>query len=288
MKRPAFYILLSLLALVILFESAQQLFYLRRYDLAADVHFLDIVQLQTIRWLIWALLGVPLFYFVRKINAGEASYWSRFFRYSLLISGLVITAIILVAIYEYDWSEGYQSEFFFGEFVTFFLFQKTPFFTLGYIALIWVLSLYWENERLQVQVKKLADLLAENEDLVHQLPSRPQPNEQLLTVKSGGKYQVVRLQTIEYLEADDYCVNIHLEDGKKYVMRITLKALEEKLPEQFIRIHRKYIVHLKYVTAFDPEEQRLLLQSTSSLAVSKSKLKLVRTYFAGEQIRSAD
>lgn len=83
MKRPAIYILLSLLALVILFESAQQLYYLRRYDLAADVHFLDIVRRQTIRWLIWALLGVPLFYFVRKINAGQGGYWSRFLQFLL-------------------------------------------------------------------------------------------------------------------------------------------------------------------------------------------------------------
>ena len=148
-----------------------------------------------------------------------------------------------------------------------------------------MISLYRENERLQVEVKKLSDLLAENKEIVASLPVQPKPHEQLLTVKSGGKYQVVRLQTIEYLEADDYCVNIYLEDGKKYVMRIALKALEAQLPEQFMRIHRKYIVQLSYVTAFDLEAQQLLLQSQTSLAVSNSKLKVIRAYFAGEQLR---
>jgi DNA-binding LytR/AlgR family response regulator len=52
-----------------------------------------------------------------------------------------------------------------------------------------------------------------------------------------------------YIESIDDYVRIHLE-GKKPVMTLsTLKAIEEKLPANFIRIHRSYIVPLNKITA---------------------------------------
>ncbi|MFK8165085.1 MAG: LytTR family transcriptional regulator DNA-binding domain-containing protein [Lewinella sp.] len=103
MNRKAIATVLGLIVLVILFETLQQLYYVRKFELAEDVHFLFLLQRQVYRWLIWLTMAAPL--------------------------------------------------------------------------------------------------------------------------------------------VDDYCVNIHLADGRKYVMRKSLKALQEKLPGHFMRVHRKYIMN---------------------------------------------
>ena len=80
---------------------------------------------------------------------------------------------------------------------------------------------------------------------------------------------MVRLEIdqILYIEADRnysriFCTN------KEYVVAVTLKAMETKLPEHyFFRIHRSYVVNLAHI---DEVAETHLVIARKALPVSKS------------------
>lgn len=74
-----------------------------------------------------------------------------------------------------------------------------------------------------------------------------------LFVKDGNKLVQIHLKQLQYIKAESNYVMLHL-DGKKIMSLITMKELEEKLPSNFIRIHRSYIVNLKYLDSISPDE----------------------------------
>lgn len=64
-----------------------------------------------------------------------------------------------------------------------------------------------------------------------------------LPIKTGEKIILLRFEKIAYLEANDKYVNVFMEDGQKYLTDQTLTALEEKLPSQFLRVQKSYIIN---------------------------------------------
>lgn len=58
----------------------------------------------------------------------------------------------------------------------------------------------------------------------------------------------VQITDIIYIESLDNYLKIHLLHQKPLVVRMTMKAILEKLPnDEFIRVHRSFIVALKYI-----------------------------------------
>jgi two-component system, LytTR family, response regulator len=62
----------------------------------------------------------------------------------------------------------------------------------------------------------------------------------------GQTRKFISIDAIMYLEGESNYAYIHCLGKKEYVA-VGLKKWEERLPEKFIRIHRKYLVNLKYV-----------------------------------------
>jgi len=104
-----------------------------------------------------------------------------------------------------------------------------------------------ETERLEKAVNKLKKLeLNSNytiplELLMSQLKIRK--DIKTLTVKIGDKILLVKLQDLAFIEAEDKYVFLHTVDGNKNLTDFTISALEEKLPEQFIKINRGTIIN---------------------------------------------
>jgi len=66
-----------------------------------------------------------------------------------------------------------------------------------------------------------------------------------LFVKSEYKIRKISLADILYIEGLREYVKIHQKDEKPILSLISMKALEEKLPQdQFMRVHRSFIVNL--------------------------------------------
>jgi len=110
-----------------------------------------------------------------------------------------------------------------------------------------------EAERLDITIQKLQRLNKnEQEDNIRkfiQLAEKLKPQNELtsLSVKIGDKILLIRLSEIVYFEADEKYVTIQTYEKGKYITDLTLKILEDKLPTNFVRVQRAFIVNKNYV-----------------------------------------
>lgn len=130
-----------------------------------------------------------------------------------------------------------------------------------------------EPERLEKTVKKLWQTLPQ--------PTAPLPLETLmkqlmvkkdiktLTVKIGDKILLIKLEDIIYIEAEEKYVFLHTADGKKHLTDFTIVGLEEKLPEQFIRIHRSIIINTEHIKEIRRGFNGALIFMMDNAAISK-------------------
>lgn len=76
-----------------------------------------------------------------------------------------------------------------------------------------------------------------------------------VVVKDNGKVKIIPTTHIRYLEAADDYVKIHTADGV-FLKNKTMGFFEETLEAQnFIRIHRSYIINVQLITRIDPYEK---------------------------------
>lgn len=72
------------------------------------------------------------------------------------------------------------------------------------------------------------------------------------TVRVGDRLRAFRFDEIDWIEADEYYVKLHIGD-KTLLARSTMNALEVLLPPaRFVRIHRSTIVNLDRVVELEP------------------------------------
>ena len=97
-----------------------------------------------------------------------------------------------------------------------------------------------------------------------------------LFVKTGTKIDVVPVDTIIKIEAQDDYVEIHTAD-KKYLKNDTMNYLERVLSKQvFSRVHRSHIInisHIQKIEKYGKESHIVILKDGSNVNVSKSRIK---------------
>lgn len=90
------------------------------------------------------------------------------------------------------------------------------------------------------------------------LLSISESSERQLMLNSDYKKVAISIDTILYIESIDNYVQAHLSDGSTILSKISLKSVEEQLPEnEFIRIHRSYLVARSRITGFNSREVEL-------------------------------
>jgi two-component system LytT family response regulator len=105
------------------------------------------------------------------------------------------------------------------------------------------------EERLHQAIQKLRQFskqessidVAGLQQIIHQLKTPQKAT--ALPIRSGDKIVLLRYENIAYMEAQDKYVFIHTYDGHKHLTDQTLATLAEKLPSQFLRIHKSYIIN---------------------------------------------
>ncbi len=107
-------------------------------------------------------------------------------------------------------------------------------------------------------------------------PSKPADNGAYLTrlvVKSGGRVFFLKASEIDWIEAADYYVYLHV-GGKSHLLRETMNGLEQQLdPRKFQRIHRSTIVNLDRLKELQPHvhgDYAVILQDGTQLKLSRS------------------
>jgi DNA-binding LytR/AlgR family response regulator len=77
--------------------------------------------------------------------------------------------------------------------------------------------------------------------------------ERFLVRKVGAEF-LVPARDIEWLEAAENYVNLHVR-GRVYPLRSTMTAIQDRLdPQRFIRVHRSYIVNLDFLVQIEPTD----------------------------------
>jgi two-component system LytT family response regulator len=105
------------------------------------------------------------------------------------------------------------------------------------------------EERLSQSIQKVKQFgrlnqsmnLAGLQEIIRQFQS-PQKST-ALAIRTGDRIVLLRYETISYLEAEDKYVYIFTVDGNKYITDQSLATLVEKLPAQFYRIQKSYIIN---------------------------------------------
>ena len=94
---------------------------------------------------------------------------------------------------------------------------------------------------------------------------------------------------VSWIESFDHYAKIHFE-GRTVVERISLKELEGKLPDSFLRIHRKYIANLEKADKLYRKKRVLYLEINGvTLRVSRSNEKKVeRMYNSRQKLPTGD
>ena len=94
-----------------------------------------------------------------------------------------------------------------------------------------------------------------------------------LVVKDGTRVTLIPVAKLEYAEAQDDYVALASE-GRKHLKQQTIASLEASLdPNEFVRIHRSYIVSLERVTRIEPygkDSRVAVLSSGVRLPVSRA------------------
>lgn len=94
-----------------------------------------------------------------------------------------------------------------------------------------------------------------------------------VAVKTGSKIHIVSVDKLRYLEAMDDYVKIFTESGN-FIKQNTMKYYESHLPEEdFLRIHRSYIVRLKEIDKVElmgKDSHVAILHDGTQLSVSRS------------------
>jgi hypothetical protein len=95
--------------------------------------------------------------------------------------------------------------------------------------------------------------------------------ERFLVRKVGAEF-LVAARDIEWLEAAENYVNLHVR-GRTYPLRSTMTAIQERLdPHCFVRVHRSYIVNLEFLVQIEPldtGDARLLLKDGTRIPCSR-------------------
>jgi DNA-binding LytR/AlgR family response regulator len=101
-----------------------------------------------------------------------------------------------------------------------------------------------------------------------------------LFVKS--EYKVVRIELcdIKYIESQHEYIKIHLIKSKAVITKLSMKSIEEQLPpDQFMRVHRSYIVNLSKIQVV--ERNRIVFDGKIYIAVSEQYKEIFQKYIDG-------
>jgi two-component system LytT family response regulator len=98
-------------------------------------------------------------------------------------------------------------------------------------------------------------------------------------IRDGAKVHVIASEKIDYIEAQDDYVQIRSE-GKSYLKNQSMAELESQLaPEQFLRIHRSYIVNIECVSRIEQatrDSHVAILKDGSRLPISRTGYQKIR------------
>lgn len=89
-------------------------------------------------------------------------------------------------------------------------------------------------------------------------------------VKKKSLLEKVKYENLTWIEADGNHITLHVNDGRDYTIRKSLKEITDKLPkDRFLRVHKSFVVLVDAVTAID----------TNFVYLGDRKIPIGRSYY---------
>jgi tetratricopeptide (TPR) repeat protein len=136
--------------------------------------------------------------------------------------------------------------------------QKKWWFILAIITFFLLITTLWWNKRSKQSKKLVIETLKEKEAMVQKVQA------QHLLLKSKAK---IYLDDLYFVKADGNYVEFHSVE-KKMLERDKLKEILEKLPPNFIRVHRSYVVNENQIASYN--SSTVFLKSGQEIPLSRT------------------
>lgn len=131
----------------------------------------------------------------------------------------------------------------------------------------------FSKERFDKAMQKLTQQRVNDTQAVVETALQATMQSNRIVVKDNGKIKIIPMAKVQWLEAADDYVKIITAEGN-FLKKKTMQYFEDSLPPQeFIRIHRSYIINAQLITRIDPHEKDshlVLLTTGVRLPVSKA------------------
>ena len=119
-------------------------------------------------------------------------------------------------------------------------------------------------------VMRTANRIQERLQPLRPLTSHPSPltseNDNIIFLKTDYRIVKVTISDIRYVEAMSEYLKVYLEGGAKPIVTLlSMKKMEERLPDYFMRIHRSYIINLTKVQ--EVNKNRVIMDSETYLPI---------------------
>ena len=105
-------------------------------------------------------------------------------------------------------------------------------------------------------------------------------------VKTGGRVIFINPADVDWIEADNYYVKLHV-GGRAHLLRLSMKELEERLdPKTFWRTHRSAIINLDRVKELHQHpsgEYVVVLRDGTELKLSRARRERLQELLMGER-----
>lgn len=112
----------------------------------------------------------------------------------------------------------------------------------------------------------------------HTILTSPTPqNDDTLFLKTEYRIVKVSISDIRYVEAMSEYLKVHLEsEDKPIITLLSMKKMEERLPDYFMRIHRSYIINLTKIQ--EVNKNRVIMDSNTYLPIGDMYREVFQTY----------
>ena len=122
--------------------------------------------------------------------------------------------------------------------------------------------------KLRASGKKTVKSVRAREQNTPVVKQEPSESVRTIVVKSGGANLRIELERVVYAEIFDRQIALHMKEGDVIEYYGKISDLEHLAGSSFFRIHRAYLINLKYVKAYD---SKFVLLQGASIPVARGK-----------------
>ena len=140
-----------------------------------------------------------------------------------------------------------------------------------------------QRARKQIEHHNVQDLNQRLQSFLDDVQAKQKFTERLV-IKSGGRIFFLNVQEIDWIEAADNYVRLHV-GRDSHLLRETMNHLEKRLdPDRFLRVHRSRIINLRQIKELQPlfrGEYDIMLQDGTRLESGRGYREKLHRLFSG-------